>query len=275
MQQFFRELAKVYKDYTILEQKLNDNYDMEKGTRNRDYLRKLSADNQNKLKAERENISNRISRIRNDFVDELNRKYDIESSFISTKLTTVLNSGFNFNEREWTQLAEKHKNNIVESRLIRDSAARQGFTITNYVSYDECLLNFDNLARHIKDDMAATDPIIKNYLTVQDCEMACGQYCAKCSVQSIECYPTPATPVEALSRDIAKDKAAHDKMTEEQGKAFIEGLTGEKATAPIPAEYLTSEEQLRAKISKKLDGDNSDINEDDVAAIRQDLHNSL
>jgi hypothetical protein len=275
MQQFFRELAKVYKDYTILEQKLNDNYEQEKESRNRDYLRKLFAENQNKLKNERENISNRISRIRNDFVDELNRKYDIEGAFISQKLTTVLNSGFTFDEREWQALAEKHKGNIVESRLIRDSAARQGFIITNYVSYDECLLNFDNLARHIKDDMAATDPIIKNYLTVQDCEMACGAYCARCSVQSIECYPTPATPVEALSRDIAKEKAAHDKMTEEQGRAFVEGFTGQPITEPTPADYLTSEEQLRAKISKKIDGDNSDINEDDVAALRQDLHNSL
>jgi uncharacterized protein YllA (UPF0747 family) len=81
--------------------------------------------------------------------------------------------------------------------------------------------------------------------------------------------------VEALSRDIAKEKAAHEQMTAEQGKAFIEGLTGEKITAPTPADYLTSEEQLKAKISKKIDGDNSDINEDDVAAIRQDLHNSL
>ncbi|MGN0340149.1 MAG: hypothetical protein ACI4D0_06595 [Lachnospira sp.] len=265
MERFFRTATKIYKDYRTLEDRLDNEYQQatQSGNYNRNYLNSLQAERNRKLETERSAIFNRMSDLRAEFEDELTKRYDFENCVLSDKLVKLLASGIKFDSRELLHMAERHKGNIAESRLLHDYAEANGYTLNNYIPFDDAMNTFDNFIRHTRNSLT-DNKLIAMFPTLEDCEFFAGQAFRVCTMPKMECYPTPKTIEESIAMEA--DKA---EVSEEQTKAFVEGFTGEPPKEITEVDKLTSIEKETAKQLSYYNGNNGTITEQEIEEVKQ------
>ncbi|MGN0496202.1 MAG: hypothetical protein ACI4GW_08240 [Lachnospiraceae bacterium] len=265
MEKFFRTVTRIYKDYRTLEDRLSEEYKqaMESGNYNKSYLNGMRAEHNKKLADERMAIANRMSDLREEFEGALAKRYDFEDCVLSDKLIKILNSGIKLDSRELLYMAEKHKGNILESRLLHDYAESNGYTLNNYVPFDDAVREFDNLIRHTRNSLS-DDKLIAMYPTLEDCEFGAGQAFRNCTIPKMECYSTPKTIEESIARESIKDE-----VSEEQAKAFVEGFTGEPPKEITEADKLTTIEREKAEQLSYYNGNKGTITEQEIEEVKE------
>ena len=134
---------------------------------------------------------------------------------------------------------------------MHDFAEEKGYKLSNYIPYEDVVLNFDNYCKHISDSLSAKDGFTMPYLTLEDCEMAGGKYCKMSVVPKMEIEIIPETAEEELIRDIQKQ----NEIAVEKQVAFLTGLQGteeekENFTKKLKSKDLnmTEEERLKANV---------------------------
>jgi vacuolar-type H+-ATPase subunit H len=155
MQTYFKELTRVFKDFKRAENKLNADFQSakESGRYNKQYLRELSAENQQKLSSLRKSANARFDAIRADLEKELNATNSINGGFLSDALVKLLTSPIRLTADEYTELAKRHADSATNSRLLRDSAAAHGLTLENYNSTVDILATFDIAVERLQKSM--------------------------------------------------------------------------------------------------------------------------
>jgi hypothetical protein len=270
MQKYYRETLKLYKDFKGLEARLNKNFDEAKSSHNysKQYLHNLAAENQTKIDREKKAIERRFSKVREELVNDLESRYDLETNYISPKLINLLNSGISFEPHEYSRLAERHKGNLAESRLLHDSAKKAGFSLENFISFENAMKKFDTHIDRLKKSMWAHKGSLPFYPTVEAAEMGGGQLCAEAMERSFSCYLTPHTLEEHIAHDT--QEAFKKDLANADDDAFLLGFTGQKPEEPTPAGMLTEEELADATLRSRLQGRGGEITDDDVSFIRFD-----
>lgn len=292
MEKVFRELARYYKDYFKLKDNLSAEYDKAEtsGNYSRSYLDRMSGEHLEQLKNERSVIAGKMNKKREEFLKDLNYKYSLER-YLETSifnLQKLLNSGIEFNDRELLELAERHKNNITESRIIHDYAKNKGYNLSNYIPYEDVVLNFDNYCKQIQSSLSATDVFTMPYPTLEECENAGGRYYAMSVKPKMEIEPIPKELEDAISLEFAKQLKEQEKISEEQEKAFLIGLSGteeekenflksintkDKTEEELLKEkiaLLTTEEKADAKYISQFNGHKGEITEEEIAYIESE-----
>lgn len=262
MEQFYRDAARLFRDYKQFCKQQHDDYEKQATSKmySKGYLRNLQQENNQKRQQERSKIINRMSKIREEYNSALIEKYDLERGSVSSKLQCILTSGINLTESELLRLAEKHKNSLIDSRLLHDYAESKGYTLRNYITLEECLQNFDNLTHHIRNSMDENN-ILPMFVTPDDCEMAAGSYYSKCVKPEMEIFKTPETPEECILQDMADQKKVDSGIDD---RAFVEGFTGKKQEKPSPGDELTTLEREIAENHSVYAGRGSEISQEDV-----------
>jgi hypothetical protein len=303
MEKVFRELSRYYKDYFKLKDNLSAEYDkaQKSGNYSKSYLGRMSGEHLEHLKNERSVIAGKMNKKREEFLKDLNYKYSLER-YLETSifnLQKLLNSGIEFNDREFLELAERHKNNITESRIIHDYAKNKGYNLSNYIPYEDVVLNFDNYCKQIQSSLSATDGFTMPYPTLEECENAGGRYYAMSVKPKMEIEPIPEKLEDAISLEFAKQLKEQEKISEEQEKAFLIGLSGteeekenflksintkdkteeellkdknktEEELLKDKIALLTAEEKADAKYISKFKGHKGKITEEEIAYIESE-----
>lgn len=246
MQDSFKRLSGFYKSYFKLKSKLDEEFKnaQNSGNFSRSYLNKMSAEHLEKLKNERSIITNKMCKEKEAFMQDLTAKYNLERNMVSSNLVNLLNCGIKFNERELLEIAEKHKSNLTESRLLHDFAEKEGYKLNNYIPFEEVVLNYDNYCKNITSSLAANDKFTMPYLTQEDCEIAGGKYCKKSMVPTMEIEPIAKTVEEAIIRDFKKQNG----IAKLQEEAFLIGLNGTEEEKANFKEKLKHTEKTEKEI---------------------------
>jgi hypothetical protein len=269
MEKYFRETLGLFKDFKRLEGNLNKEFEKAANSRNfsKQYLQNLATTNREKINKERKVIENRFSKVREELITDLENRYDFETSYISDKLIKLLQSGIELTPSEYTRLAEKHKDNIAESRILHDVAKKNGFVLDNYISFDETVAKFDTHLDRLKKSMWEYMGSLPFYPSVTDAEIGGGKLYGELLQKTFECYETPKDFAELLAHDI---KAEHDieQQATADDRAFVTGFTGREPEQITPADLLTAEELEDAQTRSVLQGRNGIVDDSDVEFIR-------
>jgi hypothetical protein len=224
MEKYFREASKFYKGYFNLKGRLVNEYKeaQASGDFSKSYLKNMDTQHFNQLAEERKVITKKMAKLREEFSKDLSQKYDFEKNIVSNNFQKLLKSGIKFNDRELLEMAERHKDNLTESRILHDYAKNQGYELSNYIPYETAMLNFDNYCRLISSSLSATDSLAMPYVNLEDCEMAGGKYCKASMIPKMEIEVIPKTLEEEIASDIKKQ----NEISEEKKEAFLIGLKG-------------------------------------------------
>lgn len=284
MEKHFRNVSKFYKGYFDYKDKLTKEYNeaQESGNYSRQYLKKMSDRHSEQLKNERSVIANKMTKIKEEFLNDLSYKYDFEKSFVvDNRLQKLLKSGIKLNERELLEIAERHKSNLTDSRILHDYAKEQGYKLSNYIPYEDVVLNFENYCRHISNSLSATDSLAMPYLTSEECEMAGGHLYKLSTVPKMEIEPIEQTLEEIISKDVKKQ----NEISELQREAFLLGLKGteeerenfiknininaktDKEILKDKIDLLTAQEKADAKYLSIYKGHEGEITEEEIEFI--------
>jgi hypothetical protein len=272
MEKIFREMTELYKGHFALKSKLDKEYSeaQASGDHSNKYLKNLSKTHGERMEKERKAINLRLMTLRQEFIEDLNARYSLETKYISDTLIKLLNCGIRLNEREFEQLAIRHKDNLAESRLLHDKAEDCGYILDNYNDYDTVLLKFDNFKMHISNDLLQSDALLRFFPTTESCEFYAGQILAESSNSSYECHKIPQSIEESILYDLSKENKKN--LKEADLEAFAEGFTGKRITEPTPEEILTESERAIAKEYSVYDGRKGEISKDDVSFVRNELY---
>jgi hypothetical protein len=268
MEKYFKETLKLYKDFKGLENRLNKEYEdaLESHNYSKQYLNTMKKNNVAKIDKERKTINDRFSLVKKELTKDLESRYDVETGFISEKLVKLLQSGIQLTPREYSRLGERHKSNLAESRLLHDVAKKNGFTLENFVPFEEVLKRFDTHIERLQKSMWESRGQIPFYTSIQEAELQSGVLCGETMKCSFECYKTPETLEQKIAHDI---KAERGKEIEElDEKSFVTGFTGKEPEESAADNILTTEEKEDAKLRSKMQGRNGVIDETDVEYIR-------
>jgi hypothetical protein len=271
MQQYFKELTRVYKNFKKEENQLNADFQSakESGRYNHQYLRELSNENQQKLSALRKSANARFDAIRADLEKELNATNSINGGFLSDALVKLLTSPIRLTADEYSELARRHADSATNSRLLHDAAARDGYTLENYTSTVDIISKFDTAVERLQKSMFQSNGSLPFYTSETDAERGTGQLCGQAINRTFACYETPKTLEQHIVHDAAVAAAESDKVATVNGAEFVQGFTGAKPTNDVAA-ILTPQEKADATARSIADGRNGVIDQSDVSYVRGD-----
>jgi hypothetical protein len=272
-EQQFREIGKVYSNYRAFQRRLDNEYKrtVAEGDTSKQGLMKLQRANSEKLQQERQRVTARLDKIRGELISDLNFQYgrfekSIELGFTRFGVLKTYLADFKLTPREWEQVAEAHKDNLAMSRYIFDKAKTNGYTLNNYMSYEDSVSEIDGLISRIKSDLDTTDPLLSRYLCRDDNVLAdCGATYGKLTNhENIQCLPIANTLEQAILNENAKRNAT---TSAEQDKQFVEAFTGKPQPQPKAEDILTDSERETAQKLATANGRDT-IDETDVAKVR-------
>lgn len=224
-EKYFRQIVGVFKNYKAKEKSLNDELAkaQKSGNFSSNYLSSMASKNNDELKRIHSESCNTLNSIREELHEALLSENDLLSRTINPKLQAVLDSGITLTLDEWSALAQKCKDNTVESRLLHDRAANAGITLNNYISTDEALRTADRLIRDVRNSMFGVSPIVAPFKTADEAEMAGGAVYGICTKPSFDCFYTPKNLDEAIKHEY-EEYLKSAKPTEADGEAFLSGM---------------------------------------------------
>jgi hypothetical protein len=268
-QKYFKEALHVYSQFLSYKKDLNEKYSEAErsGNYNRGYLDRLKSENADKMAKYQNTTQNRMTEIRNDYMRELDARDYLSGLGLPDHLLKVLNSPIVLTPRDYSRLAQRNKDSNTALRCLRDHASKNGFTLECYHSTDEKLEKFDTLVDRLTKSMWDYESI-PYYTSADEAREDGGKLAAEATKLSFECYPTPKTLEEMISRDTQKVLADRNEPSADLGKAFLEGFgaTVQDADGSI----LTEAEQLDASIHSLFDGRGGVVSPADVNYIRTD-----
>jgi hypothetical protein len=268
-QKYFKEALHVYSQFLSYKKDLNEKYSEAErsGNYNRGYLDRLKSENADKMARYEQTTQNRLQEIRNDYTRELDARDYLSGLGLPDHLLKVLNSPIVLTPRDYSRLAQRNKDSNTALRCLRDHASKNGFTLECYHSTDEKLEKFDMLVDRLQKSMWDYESI-PYYTTADEAREDGGKLAAEATKLSFDCYVTPRTLEEMISRDTQKVLAERDNVSAAQGAAFLEGFG-----APVKdkdGNILTESEQLDAMIHSLFNGRGGEISPADINYIRTD-----
>jgi hypothetical protein len=268
--QHFKEVLHIFKQYKSYKDGLDKDYNdaAASGNFNRGYLSRLKSENDAKMQKYEQTTTNRLEQIRAEYEKEVDLKDYLSGMSLPDHLLRVLNSPIQLTERDYVSLAKKFADNNTASRALHDAAARDGFTLENYISPSEKMAAFDTLVDRCKKSMWETANGIPYYLDDDSAATDAGKLAAQASVLSYECFKTPTTLEQMIDHDVKKELEKRNQPTADLGKAFLEGFG-----APIKDEngdILTESEQLDCMIHSLFSGRGGIVDDSDINYIRSD-----
>lgn len=252
MEKYFRQMAEVYKHYKTEEKKRNDSLTkaQQSGNYSSNYLSGLAAANNEELKGIYHECNNTLSGIRGEILEALKSKNDLLGRTINSRLQAVLDSGINLTLDEWQELARKSEGNPVESRLLHDRAQAAGTTLNNYISTDEAMKIVDRYIREISNSMYGVNPIVAPVQSVEEAQEKAGAYFRAATVPDFDCFVTPTSLEEMITRDCEERQRA-TKPDKEHSAAFEKGMNVQTNTGALPEESYMDDDELHFKKRKK------------------------
>jgi transcriptional regulator of met regulon len=269
----FREIGKTYANYKAFQRKLDNQF---KQTVNEGYtspkgLQVIKRENTQKLQQERQRVTARLDKIRSELISDLDYDYgkferSCEVGYTRFNILKTYVDNFKLSAKEWEKVATDHRDNLFLSRYIHDKALDNGYTLNNYVSYEDCISEIDGLIDRVKADLDVTDPLLSRYIGKDDnCMADCGYVYGKLTNhEDIQCLPIANTLEQAILNENAKRNAT---TSAEQDRAFVEAFTGKPQPQPKAEDILTSQEMEVAKQLALANG-RQDITPEDVDKVR-------
>lgn len=200
---------------------------------------------------ERQVVAERLDGLRAEFGGYLDEVYDPEAENISPNLIALLGSGVEFTPAEWSRMAANHRGNMMESRLLADSAKQAGYFLDCYSSREDVQNNFDEYCRRVNlsldDDMAGrffTDSVAAEIESLSRVNSLLQH--------SFDCEKIETGPDAAVSKEIAKQR--QEAQAGFDDAAFRQGFTGEAPRDPRPVDGLTAQEREIAAEAAGADG---------------------
>lgn len=222
---------------------MSGNLAQESGNYSANYLSGMATANNEELKEIYHECNNTLSGIREEISQALKNKNDLLGRSINGRLQAVLDSGISLTLSEWQELAEKSKDNPVESRLLHDRAQTAGITLNNYISTDEALKIVDRYIREIQNSMYGTDPFVAPIKTTEQAEMMAGGYFRTATVPDFDCFVTPENLEELVARE-HEEYRRESQPNKEQSAAFEQGMNVKINTETLPDEaYIDIDER--------------------------------
>jgi hypothetical protein len=273
MEQLFRNIGNIYKDYKRQEIAFNKAYKAlaESGDYSQKRLNNEKRQLNEKIRQERTAVAGKLNKVRNEIVSELDKKYSLDglyNSVTAERVKSYLNSGINLTPREFESLAIRYKDDIVISRLIHDTAESRGYDIDNYTPYEQAVQDLDNLIHRTQTAVDNSDNLMLSpYQKIDDCIADCGRvYGGIVNHNNIKCLPLPKDLETAISNDNIRNAK---EPTAEETKAFYKGFTGQEPPTALETAIngLTAQEKIDAKVYSTMNGRKGEITQAEVDYI--------
>lgn len=251
LQDFFRKSRKVYGQFleaekvnaserSVFEENVGGQYD-------KDFCRNKIAEINQRTEMRRKDAGKFMQGLEGEFADLAFAEADLGGKQLDPKLISALNSGIAYTPSELLALAKENIGLEANSRLIRDYAVKNGYTIKgSYVSPEEKVSSFKNFNKALIAAMADDSGFVRLDPTTAD--SLTEDYVKKLYTypESVEVEKTPVSIDEQIASDI-RQRQKEEKALDD-GR-FQEGF-GSTAQESHPEFY-----ELETEDEKKTEQD--------------------
>lgn len=282
----FKEVKTIFADVKEYEKELNDEYEAARasGRYSRPYLKQLQNENLERLKQKKAGMSTRLARVKEDFNKEMDERFNFLEKRPSVALRDSLSSGINFSTDELLVMANKHKNNVADSRLLHDYALKHGYTLNNYVSREECEKRFNDFIRDVQNSL--NDHMFPKFIDSEAVEMVGSSIMKGFDNPIMNCYPTPKTMEESIARDMQNEHLKEKDPQKELDfdRAFLMGFYGQNGKKEASNEEddiqkqiaeMTEEEKADAHGISMMFGHKGEITQKEIDYIHSDRYREI
>lgn len=285
----FYDVVKLFEEYMHIKKGLNAEYEKTKqmGMYSQKFLNDIFMANDSRLREEHSRISAGIEKIREKFLRELDKEFDLVAVKPDAGLQALVTSGIAPTREEFTHLAKKYNGNYVNSRLLHDFADKNGYVLRNIITREEAEQAFDNFVHGVNSSMYTQS--IPVYPDSGYAKIKADSYISKLENPALDCYEKPKTFEETIAQMATMENVDRKRADQEiDGEAFLRGFCGmgkkvnpeqpkseEERTLEDEIEALSTEEKTDALHMAVYHGHAGEITQQEIDFIKSDDYKKL
>lgn len=282
MKNNFKKIANTYKEFLEgrkMAQKTFDDamgiYNQNKGYYGKKYIDEQNSKLQKELSAQTVKARNKLQKDVEAMKKQIYADNMPSVHKIDKELQELLNSGLRLSVGEIQSLAQKHKDESVNMRLLNQYANDNGYTINGYIGVEEQIEKLEEYAKRVDYDIRNIDSPYVFVTPLEHAEREAETYFKRTqSFDELEVVETPKTIEDEIALDIHNRHKSDDKiaLTEDGEDAFLKGfLGGSNDMQGVNGGNSTNEEEEKA-----IDEDIQDLDvQDDKTSSQGSIHSYL